>query len=69
MSWEGWLVVVVYLAAVLVPLAVVRDGAIGYVVYVIALTAALLLTALAKGTEPGGPAKAKRFREQSGGQL
>jgi hypothetical protein len=57
-SWEGWLVVVVFAAAILVVSAVVHGAA--SVTPIFLLVVALVLVCWLKGTSPGGPA-AKRM--------
>jgi hypothetical protein len=61
-SWEGWLVIVIVVAAI-VAISAVMKGA-GSVAPTFVLIGALLVVCWLKGTSPGGPAARKRFRAE-----
>jgi hypothetical protein len=66
-SWEGWAVMAAYVVGVLVVVPLAARGTTAALALV-GVTAALMAVCVVKGTAPGGPEAADRFRTWQRGQ-
>ena len=70
MSWEGWVVTAVVLAALLLPFALTeRVGSWAVVAWSTGVALLAIILCAMKGTSPGGPAKRRELlRERRGSE-